>query len=105
MKIISLFGKVIIRTALVPVLMVLLVCQGTMRLVVNMYSLFKWVIGILCGMILIGTVIWFRQDYMRYVLIVIVEAALAAVLIFGAFTEALLGTAAKIVSRKIMGGF
>ena len=61
----SLFGNVIIRAALVPVLLVLLMCQGAMKLVVNVYSLFKWVIGVLCGIILIGTVIWFRQDYMR----------------------------------------
>ena len=45
----SLFGNVIIRAALVPVLLVLLMCQGAMKLVVNVYSLFKWVIGVLCG--------------------------------------------------------
>ena len=102
---ISLFGKVIIRAALIPVLLVLLMCQGAMKLVVNVYSLFKWVIGVLCGIILIGTVIWFRQDYMRYVLVAIVEAALIAVLTCGVFVEVLLGLAVKSVSEKIVGGF
>lgn len=102
---ISIFGKAIMRVALVPVLLVLMMCQGTMKLVVNMYSLFKWVIGILCGIVLIGTVIWFRQDYMRYVLVAIVEAALIAVLACGVFVEVLLGLAVKTVSEKIVGGF
>ena len=101
----SLFGNVIIRAALVPVLLVLLMCQGAMKLVVNVYSLFKWVIGVLCGIILIGTVIWFRQDYMRYVLVAIVEAVLTAALTCGVFVEVLLGFAVKAVSEKIVGGF
>ena len=102
---ISLLGKVIIKAALIPVLLVLMMCQGTMKLVVNVYSLFKWAIGILCGIVLIGTVIWFRQDYMRYVLVAIVEAALIAVLTCGVFVEVLLGLAVKSVSEKIVGGF
>lgn len=102
---ISLLGKVIIKAALIPVLLVLMMCQGTMKLVVNVYSLFKWGIGILCGIVLIGTVIWFRQDYMRYVLVAIVEAALIAVLTCGVFVEVLLGLAVKSVSEKIVGGF
>ena len=94
----SLFGNVIIRAALVPVLLVLLMCQGAMKLVVNVYSLFKWVI-------VIGTVIWFRQDYMRYVLVAVVEAVLIAALTCGVFVEVLLGFAVKAVSEKIVGGF
>lgn len=102
---ISLLGKVIIKAVLVPVLLVLLMCQRVMKLVVNVYSLFKWVIGILCGIVLIGTVIWFRQDYMRYVLVAIVEAAMIAVLTCGVFVEVLLGLAVKSVSEKIVVGF
>ena len=102
---ISVLGNVIMRAALVSVLLVLLMCQGAMKLAVNVYSLFKWVIGILCGIVLIGTVIWFRQDYMRYVLVAVVEAALIAVLTCGVFVEVLLGFAVKAVSEKIVGGF
>ena len=105
MKMMSLFGKVIIKAALIPVLLVLLMCQGAMKLVVNVYSLFKWVIGVLCGIILIGTLIWFRQDYMRYVLVAIVESVLFAALTCGVFVEVLLGFAVKAVSEKIVGGF
>ena len=101
----GMLGNVLMRAALVPVLLILVMCQGAMKLVVNMYSLFKWVIGILCGIVLIGTVIWFRQDYMRYVLVAIVEAALIAVLTCGVFVEVLLGFAVKAVSEKIVGGF
>lgn len=102
---ISMLGKAIMRVALIPVLLVLLMCQGTMKLVVNVYSLFKWVIGILCGIVLIGTMIWFRQDYMRYVLVAIAEATLIAVLTCGVFVEVLLGLVVKTVSEKIVGGF
>lgn len=101
----GMLGNVLMRAALVPVLLILVMCQGAMKLVVNMYSLFKWVIGILCGIVLIGIVIWFRQDYMRYVLVAIVEAALIAVLTCGVFVEVLLGFAVKAVSEKIVGGF
>ncbi|MCQ2508542.1 MAG: hypothetical protein MJ097_07145 [Dorea sp.] len=101
----GMLGNVLMRAALVPVLLILVMCQGAMKLVVNMYSLFKWVIGILCGIVLIGTVIWFRQDYMRYVLVAIVEAAVIAVLTCGVFVEVLLGFAVKAVSEKIVGGF
>lgn len=101
----GMLGNVLMRAALVPVLLILVMCQGAMKLVVNMYSLFKWVIGILCGIVLIGTVIWFRQDYMRYVLVAIVEAAVIAVLTCGVFVEVLLGLAVKSVSEKIVGGF
>lgn len=101
----GMLGNVLMRAALVPVLLILVMCQGAMKLVVNMYSLFKWVIGILCGIVLIGTVIWFRQDYMRYVLVAIIEAAVIAVLTCGVFVEVLLGFAVKAVSEKIVGGF
>lgn len=47
----------------------------------------------------------FGQDYMRYVLVAVVEAVLIAALTCGVFVEVLLGFAVKAVSEKIVGGF
>ena len=102
---IGVFGKLLVKVILLPFLFVLLVCYGIARLMVNVYSMFKWFIGILCGIVLIGTFIWYRQDYMRYVLVAIVEGVLVTFLATGVFVEVMLETAVKAVSGMIMGGF
>lgn len=71
---------------------------------VNLYSVAKWFVEILFGIILIGTIVWYRNQTMNYAILAIAEGMIFVVLVAGVFVQALLKVAMCHVSNIIMGG-
>ena len=91
------------RVLLVPVWLILGMCYAAVGFAVNLCSAAKWFVEIILAIIFIGTLIWYRQQYMNYVILAIAEAMVFSVLVFGVFIEALLKAAIGCVSSMIVG--
>ena len=72
--------------------------------VVNLYCVAKGLIGLLLGAMLVCTIIWYRTQYMNYILLGIAEFMLVGVLAAGAFVLELVSEVRDCVGRFIIGG-
>lgn len=104
MRMMRLFAKLVGKALLLPVLLVLMFCYGVVDVMVNLYSVAKWLVEILFGIILIGTIVWYRNQIMNYAILAIAEGMIFVVLVSGVFVQALLKVAMCHVSNIIMGG-
>ena len=64
----------------------------------------KGVVGLLLGAMLVCTFIWYRTQFMNYILLGVAEFMLAGVLAAGAFILVLVTEARDCVGRFIIGG-
>ena len=61
-------------------------------------------VGLLLGAMLVCTIIWYRMQYMNYIILGIAEFMLVDVLAAGAFVLALVSEVRDCVGRFIIGG-
>ena len=61
-------------------------------------------VGLLLGAMLVCTIIWYRMQYMNYIILGIAEFMLVGVLAAGAFVLALVSEVRDCVGRFIIGG-
>ena len=72
--------------------------------VVNLYCVAKGLVGLLLGAMFVCTIIWYRTQYMNYIILGITEFMLVGVLAAGAFVLALVSEVRDCVGRFIIGG-
>ena len=73
------------------------------RLVRKKVKKFSFV-GLLLGAMLVCTIIWYRMQYMNYIILGIAEFMLVGVLAAGVFVLALVSEVRDCVGRFIIGG-
>ena len=61
-------------------------------------------VGLLLGAMLVCTIIWYRMQYMNYIILGIAEFMLVGVLAAGVFVLALVSEVRDCVGRFIIGG-
>ena len=61
-------------------------------------------VGLLLGAMLVCTIIWYRTQYMNYIILGIAEFMLVGVLAAGVFVLALVSEVRDCVGRFIIGG-
>lgn len=98
--ILKLFGRVL----LIPLWLVLAFIGVCVSAVVNLYCVAKGLVGLLLGEMLVCTIIWYRTQYMNYIILGIAEFMLVGVLAAGAFVQALLSEVRDCVGSFIIGG-
>ena len=64
----------------------------------------KGLVGLLLGAMLVCTIIWYRMQYMNYIILGIAEFMLVGVLAAGVFVLALVSEVRDCVGRFIIGG-
>lgn len=95
--------KFVGKMLLVPVWFVLLIVWGAVKLAVSVVSVaYSFVYGMLLCL-LIGTLIWFRQDWMRYIIIGVAAGGALAVLFAGVFVETLISESRRYIGSLIIG--
>lgn len=87
----KLLFNVMVRIILIPVWLVLAIAWIMTMLVVRMGYFAKGLASTVLLLILVGTLIWFRTDWMRYVLLAVAEGILFAVVFAGTIMEVALG--------------
>lgn len=92
------------RILLIPVWLILAFIGVCVSAVVNIYCVAKGFVGLLLGAMLVCTFIWYRTQYMNYILLGVAEFMLIGVLVTGAFVLALVTEARDGVGRFIIGG-
>lgn len=104
MRVILFILKLIGRILLIPVWLLLAFTGVCVNAVVNLYCVAKGLTGLLLGAMLVCTVIWYRTQFMNYILLGVAEFMLAGVLAAGAFILALVTEVRDGVGRFIIGG-
>ncbi len=104
MRVILFILKFIGRILLIPVWLILAFVGVCVSAVVNSYCVAKGLVGLLLGAMLVCTIIWYRTQFMNYILLGIAEFMLVGVLVAGAFILALVTEARDGVRRFIIGG-
>ena len=101
MRVILFILKFIGRIVLIPVWVILAFIGVCVSAVVNLYCVVKGLVGLLLGAMLVCTFIWYRTQFMNYILLGVAEFMLAGVLAAGAFILALVTEARDGVGRFI----
>ena len=104
MRVILFILKIIGRILLIPVWLILAFIGVCVSAVVNIYCVAKGLVALLLGAMLVCTFIWYRTQFMNYILLPVAEFMLARVLAAGAFTLPLVSDASVGVGRFIIGG-
>lgn len=99
MRVILFILKLIGRILLIPVWLLLAFTGVCVNAVVNLYCVAKGLTGLLLVAMLVCTFIWYRTQFMNYILLGVAEFMLA-----GAFILALVTEARDGVGRYIIGG-
>ena len=81
--------KLIGRVLLIPLWLILAFIGVCVSAVVNLYCVAKGLVGLLLGAMFVCTIIWYRTQYMNYIILGITEFMLVGVLAAGAFVLAL----------------
>ena len=81
--------KLIGRVLLIPLWLILAFIGVCVSGVVNLYCVAKGLVGLLLGAMFVCTIIWYRTQYMNYIILGIAEFMLVGVLAAGAFVLAL----------------
>ena len=89
MRVILFILKLIGRILLIPLWLILAFIGVCVSAVVNLYCVAKGPVGLLLGAMLVCTIIWYRTQYMNYIILGIAEFMLVGVLAAGAFVLAL----------------
>lgn len=89
MRVILFILKLIGRVLLIPLWLVLAFIGVCVSAVVNLYCVAKGLVGLLLRAMLVCTIIWYRTQYMNYILLGVAEFMLVGVLAAGAFVLAL----------------
>ena len=89
MRVILFTLKLIGRILLIPLWLILAFIGVCVSAVVNLYCVAKGLAGLLLGAMLVYTIIWYRTQYMNYIILGIAEFMLVGVLAAGAFVLAL----------------
>ena len=89
MRVILFILKLIGRILLIPLWLILAFIGVCVSAVVNLYCVAKGLAGLLLGAMLVCTFIWYRTQYMNYIILGIAEFMLVGVLAAGAFVLAL----------------
>lgn len=103
MRIILFILKLVGRILLIPVWLLLSFIGVCINAVVNLYCVAKGLVGLLLGAMLLCTLIWYRTQYMNYILLGIAEFLLMSVLVAGTFILAVVTEVRKGVGRIITG--
>ena len=104
MRVILFILKLIGRILLIPLWLILAFIGVCVSAVVNLYCVAKGPVGLLLGAMLVCTIIWYRTQYMNYILLGIAEFMLVGVLAAGAFVLTLVSEVRDCVGRFIIGG-
>ena len=104
MRVILFILKLIGRILLIPVWLILAFIGVCVSAVVHLYCVAKGLVGLLLGAMLVCTFIWYRIQFMNYILLGIAEFMLAGALAAGAFILAFVTEARDGVGRFIIGG-
>ena len=104
MRVILFILKLIGRILLIPVWLILAFIGVCVSAVVHLYCVAKGLVGLLLGAMLVCTFIWYRTQFMNYILLGVAEFMLAGVLAAGAFILALVTEVRDGVGRFIIGG-
>ena len=89
MRVILFILKLIGRILLIPVWLILAFIGVCVSAVVNLYCVAKGLVGLLLGAMLVCTFIWYRTQFINYILLGVAEFMLVGVLAAGAFVLAL----------------
>lgn len=81
-----------LRILLIPVWIILALAWLTAMAVVRIGCVAKGLVSSVLLFILVGTLIWFRTEWMRYILLAIAEGILFAILFAGAIVEVTLAS-------------
>lgn len=93
-----------IRLLLVPVWIILALAWFLAMMIVRVGCFAKGLVSSVLLFILVGTLIWFRTDWMRYILLAVAEGILFAILFAGAIVEVTLALLRAKVGSIILGG-
>ena len=104
MRVMLIILKLIGRIILIPVWPILTFIGVCVSAVVNLYCVAKGLVGLLLGAMFVCTFIWYRTQFMNYILLGVAEFMLVGVLAAGAFILALVTEARDGVGRFIIGG-
>lgn len=104
MRVILFILKLIGRVLLIPLWLILAFIGVCVSAVVNLYCVAKGLVGLLLGAMFVCTIIWYRTQYMNYIILGITEFMLVGVLAAGAFVLALVSEVRDCVGRFIIGG-
>ena len=104
MRVILFILKLIGRILLIPLWLILAFIGVCVSAVVNLYCVAKGRVGLLLGAKFVCTIIWYRTQYMNYILLGIAEFMLVGVLAAGAFVLTLVSEVRDCVGRFIIGG-
>lgn len=91
MCVIKFFRKLVLRIMLIPVWILLALAWILVMMIVRVGCMAKGLASSVLLFILIGTLIWFRTDWMRYILLAIAEGIMFAILFAGAIVEVTIG--------------
>ena len=72
MRVILFILKLIGRILLIPLWLILAFIGVCVSAVVNLYCVAKGLVGLLLGAMLVCTIIWYRTQYMNYILLPVV---------------------------------
>ena len=78
--------KLIGRVLLIPLWLILAFIGVCVSAVVNLYCVAKGLVVLLLGAMLVCTIIWYRTQYMNYIILGIAEFMLVGVLAAGALS-------------------
>ncbi len=103
MRMIFFVLKLIWRIILIPVWLLLAFIGVCMSAVINIYCIAKGFIGLFLGVIFVGTLIWYRTQFINYFLMGVVEFMLGGVLVVGTVILALVTEIRDGIGRYIIG--
>lgn len=104
MRAIKFLLGLVLRILLIPVWIILALAWLATMAVVRIGCVAKGLASSVLLFILVGTLIWFRTEWMRYILLAIAEGILFAILFAGAIVEVTLaGLRAKVGGIIFMG--
>ena len=104
MRILLFVLKLMLRILLVPVWIFLALAWLAVMAIVRIGCMAKGLASSVLLFIFIGTLIWFRTDWMRYILLAIAEGIMFAILFAGAIVEVTLAGARAKVGRIVLFG-
>ncbi len=102
MRVVKFLLMLVLRILLIPVWIILALAWVLTMMVVRVGCLAKGLASSVLLFILIGTLIWFRTEWLRYILLAIAEGILFAILFAGALVEVTLGSLTAKVGSIIL---
>lgn len=103
MFIVKFIFKLIGKVLLIPVWLLLVFMTGIVKTAVSLISVAHTLLSGIILFGLIGTIIWFRQDWMRYIIFGVAGGIIFTILFAGVLIEAAISEMCAYVGYLIIG--